>query len=109
MCDGRLPLDYLLTLRTALHGRSGVLRRFVRVGQRTVEERTPYTVQCLDGLSEDECKALERRFSIRFPADLRSLLKFMLPVGGHFPDWRSASEAELATSLARPLIGTGYL
>ena len=40
------------------------------------------------GLSDAEVQALERQFKFMFPPDLRSLLRFMIPVGSHFPNWR---------------------
>jgi hypothetical protein len=52
-------------------------------------------VQFAAGLSDDEIQAVERRFSLRIPPDLRSCLQSGLPVGPGFPDWRGSDEAIL--------------
>jgi hypothetical protein len=80
------------------------------------------------GLSASEVTRIERTYGFRFPADLKSLLQFALPVRGGpirrhaneatgrsvelfggrssgFPDWRHAAEAALRERLVWPLEG----
>jgi hypothetical protein len=40
------------------------------------------------GLSEAEIRAIERRFGLMFPPDLRGILRFRVPLGRGFPPWR---------------------
>jgi hypothetical protein len=57
------------------------------------------------GLSGLEISAAEVLFGFAFPQDLRELLKFMLPVGDQFPDWRDGSENILRERLGWPADG----
>lgn len=57
------------------------------------------------GLSDDELAAIEERFGLRFPPDLRALLADGLPVGARFPDWRRDAEDELRSLLDAPVDG----
>jgi hypothetical protein len=44
------------------------------------------------GLSNTELDEVERRFTIRFPPDLRELLAAALPVDLGFPNWRTGQQ-----------------
>ncbi len=62
-------------------------------------------VELDEGLSDDEIAHAEARYGIRFPTDLRELLKTALPRGEGFPNWRSGEEAMLRDWLEMPLEG----
>src|SRR5205807_1712912 len=49
--------------------------------------------------------AVEARFGLRFPPDLRAFLQTALPRGPQFPDWRSGDEARLREWLDEPRQG----
>jgi hypothetical protein len=53
-------------------------------------------VQLEQGLSTRELAAIERLFKLRFPPDLRALLRAALPVSPPFPDWRAAIKSTAA-------------
>jgi hypothetical protein len=58
-----------------------------------------------EGLTDDEFEAIEARFRLVFPPDLRTLLALALPVSDGFPDWRSGSEDDLERMLEWPADG----
>ncbi|HEY6252010.1 MAG TPA: hypothetical protein VI685_18800 [Candidatus Angelobacter sp.] len=58
-----------------------------------------------EGLTDAEVLGLERKFSFRFPADLRAFLQTAVPTHKHFPDWRSGSEIDLRDWLDSPRRG----
>lgn len=64
------------------------------------------------GLTPGELDEAESRFGVRFPPDLKDLLRFGLPTGEKWPHWRAAMRAPegpaavgLHASLAWPLEG----
>jgi hypothetical protein len=59
------------------------------------------------GLSLVEIQALERRFKFMFPPDLKGLLKFVVPIGKHFPNWRGDPD-ELQKRLDLPFEGIWF-
>lgn len=67
--------------------------------------RSVRRVQIEPGLTQTEFDRIEERFRISFPPDLRDLLSYALPVGGHFPDWRNGAEDKLRTMLDWPADG----
>jgi hypothetical protein len=56
-------------------------------------------------LTDADVVSIERKFSFRFPPDLRALLQTAVAQGEQFPDWRSGSEAHLRDWLAIPREG----
>lgn len=57
------------------------------------------------GLSDSEIERVERQFRFAFPPDLKEFLKFALPSGDRFPDWRSGTFEDLKRRLDWPLEG----
>ena len=57
------------------------------------------------GLRDSEIRAAEATYAIRFPPDLEELLRYALPVGSPWPDWRKDSNAEIHDALNWPLEG----
>jgi hypothetical protein len=47
------------------------------------------------GLTDAEVNKVEQRYGFRFPPDLRSPLRFALPIDQRFPNWRAGPEAAL--------------
>lgn len=62
-------------------------------------------VQIAPGLTDDEFRSVEHRFSFTFPPDLRAFLATGLPVSRSWVDWRSGSDAEIRERLNWPLEG----
>ncbi|RZM23836.1 MAG: SMI1/KNR4 family protein [Pedobacter sp.] len=67
-------------------------------------------VQFAEGLTDYEVFAIERKFSIVFPPDLKMFLMHVLPVGSSFIDWRAglvdvSVEKSIITKLNWPLHG----
>lgn len=62
-------------------------------------------IECDAGLSEAEILGFENEFGIHFPEDLRSFLRFVLPVSDRFPDWRNGDRDELRSWIELPLEG----
>jgi hypothetical protein len=60
------------------------------------------------GLSEAELAAVEARFNIQFPPDLRAFLQVALPCGQSFPNWRSDDESSLRGRLEWPEDGIAF-
>jgi hypothetical protein len=60
------------------------------------------------GLTDTEVIAVERRFSFKFPPDLREFLQTALPRGPRFPNWRNGDEAELRDWLDTPRQGVVF-
>jgi len=56
-------------------------------------------------LTNADVVRIERKFSFRFPPDLRAFLQTAVPRGAQFPDWHSGSEADLRDWLAIPREG----
>ncbi|MCR5793041.1 MAG: SMI1/KNR4 family protein [Lachnospiraceae bacterium] len=50
------------------------------------------SVKCQKGLSDTEIKNIEDLYQIRFPAEYKTMLKQVLPVGKGFYNWRDLSE-----------------
>jgi hypothetical protein len=57
------------------------------------------------GLRDSEIRAAEAAYAIRFPPDLEELLRYALPVGSAWPDWRNLSDSEIYKALNWPLEG----
>ena len=57
------------------------------------------------GLSDAEILAVEEKYHLHFPPDLKQLLQHALPVGSGFPDWRNGSEESIRFRLDGPLDG----
>ena len=70
-----------------------------------VEYLRVHGVQSEQGLTDEEVAQVERTFAFHFPPDLRALLQMALPVGPHFPDWRSSQHEVLEEQLGWPLEG----
>ncbi len=70
---------------------------------------TPNTQTCRiefdGGLTGAEVAAVEAKFALRFPPDLRAFLQTALPRGRQFPDWRSGDESALRDWLDQPRQG----
>jgi hypothetical protein len=60
------------------------------------------------GLSVGELDAVEARFNIQFPPDLRAFLQVALPYGDKFPNWRSDDESSLRRRLQWPEDGIAF-
>src|SRR5215213_8529491 len=54
------------------------------------------------GLSDHEVKALQQRFGIRFPPDMRFFLQTAVPVSSAFPNWRGDADALRQGFVDRP-------
>jgi hypothetical protein len=67
--------------------------------------RLDHSIVIERGMTDAEIVYCEKRFSFRFPPDLKEFLQIGLPIGGRFPNWRSATEDELRQRLAEPLHG----
>ncbi|XP_010555433.1 PREDICTED: uncharacterized protein LOC104824931 [Tarenaya hassleriana] len=61
-------------------------------------------VDVLPGLTDDEISAVESSLDFSFPPDLRSILQAGLPLGAHFPDWRTGSTHHLRILFNLPLL-----
>ncbi|KAF5738066.1 hypothetical protein HS088_TW13G00960 [Tripterygium wilfordii] len=59
-------------------------------------------IPVLPGLTDQEFSTVESSFNLSFPPDLRSILREGLPVGHHFPNWRSSSEQQLRILIDLP-------
>jgi hypothetical protein len=57
------------------------------------------------GLSDAELRTAEDAYDIRFPPDLEELLRFALPCGRGWPDWRNAADSNIERALQWPLEG----
>jgi len=57
------------------------------------------------GLSDDEVRAVERRWRFAFPPDLRALLALAVPIGPEFPNWRQPSDPSIVRRMAWPAEG----
>ena len=57
------------------------------------------------GLTPRELAAVERRFGIALADDHAAFLAAALPLGAHWPDWRSGDPADLVERLAAPVGG----
>lgn len=62
-------------------------------------------IHCAQGLTDEEVRQIEDRYSIHFPLDLVKVLQFKLPISNGFPNWREGSKKELMDWLDRPLQG----
>lgn len=58
-----------------------------------------------NGLTASELRRAEEAYSIRFPPDLAELLRFALPTGRRWPDWRNTSDDAIRDALQWPLEG----
>ncbi|KZV24947.1 hypothetical protein F511_01917 [Dorcoceras hygrometricum] len=56
------------------------------------------------GLSDAEFAAVESSFHVKFPPDLRSILREGLPIGPEFPNWRSSSKQQLDILINLPIL-----
>ena len=71
--------------------------------------RTHKNLECLaPGLTDPEVNAVQEAFGIVFPPDLRAGLQFALPIGGRFPNWREANDADLHRQLDTPFSGIWF-
>ncbi|KAJ4840160.1 hypothetical protein Tsubulata_000252 [Turnera subulata] len=61
-------------------------------------------IPILPGLTDTEFTFLESTLRFSFPPDLRSILQEGLPVGPHFPNWRSSSHQQLHILLNLPTL-----
>ncbi|KAJ6420267.1 hypothetical protein OIU84_030224 [Salix udensis] len=59
-------------------------------------------IPILPGLTDSEFSSIESTFHFTFPPDLRSILQEGLPIGPHFPNWRSSSLQQLQILLNLP-------
>jgi hypothetical protein len=57
------------------------------------------------GLTDQEVEDTEKKFSFRFPPDLRAFLQTALPTSTRFPNWRSVDETKLREMLDWPFHG----
>ncbi len=57
------------------------------------------------GLSDEEIRAAEHRFDIRFPPDLRMFLQLVVPRGKDLPNWRAPDDTEVRRLLDWPREG----
>ncbi len=88
---GELPRDYLEVVREHLLRAPPASSTPYHRGR-----RSPAGLRLERGLTDIELGRLERDHGLRFPSDLRSLLRLMLPVHPDFPDWRNDAADELA-------------
>lgn len=64
-----------------------------------------------DGLTEEEIIKAEQKFQFKFPPDLKSFLKYAMPIrfkgeaSTGFPNWRDLNSEYLADIITRPLEG----
>lgn len=65
-------------------------------------------INSTQGLTDEEVRQIEERYSIKFPPDLLKFLQYRLPVSDGFPNWRQGSEEELKDWLDRPLQGINF-
>lgn len=57
------------------------------------------------GLLDSELEAAQRAHHFRFPPDLEELLRFALPMGRGWPNWREPLDPGIAEAFAWPLEG----
>src|SRR5260221_1956159 len=62
-------------------------------------------IDFVPGLTDAEVVRVERKFTFRFPPDLRAFLQTGVPRGEQFPDWRSGNQAKLRDWLDIPRQG----
>jgi tetratricopeptide (TPR) repeat protein len=88
-----LAHDRLTDLRAAITHRLRPLTKLAKnakdIDPATLRDWLLIPTQHDKGLSERELRAAERRYSFRFPPDLRACLAASLPTGPGFPNWRT--------------------
>jgi hypothetical protein len=57
------------------------------------------------GMTDAELRAIEERYELHFPPDLRQFLQHALPVSKGWLNWRAASERKILASLDWPYEG----
>jgi hypothetical protein len=57
------------------------------------------------GLTDEELLRAEENYNLTFPPDLREFLKFAMPWGLPFPDWRTRDDPFIRETLDLPLHG----
>ena len=62
-----------------------------------IDELKGQGIDFAPALTDADVVSIERKFSFRFPPDLRALLQAAVPQGEQFPDWLSRSERSFAT------------
>ena len=72
--------------------------------QQLVSVLKTHGVEFSDPLTERETVSVENGFGFTFPNDLRAFLQTALPIGGHFPDWRSGQQESLAGVLSHSIL-----
>ena len=60
------------------------------------------------GLSGAELGAVEERHGLRFPPDLRELLRVALPISDLMPTWRDPESPAIHSALAWPFEGIQF-
>lgn len=77
---------------------------FAAYAKTVIEYLKCFNIPVLPGLTDSEFSSIESTFNFSFPPDLRSILQEGLPVGHHFPNWRSSSPQQLKLLLNLPFL-----
>ncbi|KAF5749702.1 hypothetical protein HS088_TW03G00027 [Tripterygium wilfordii] len=75
---------------------------FAAYAKSLIDHLQSLNIPLLPGLTDEEFSAVEYSFNLSFPPDIRSILREGLPVGPHFPNWRSSSEQQLRILIDLP-------
>ncbi|GAV86345.1 hypothetical protein CFOL_v3_29776 [Cephalotus follicularis] len=76
---------------------------FAAYAKNVIDHLRSLNIPILPGLTDQEFASIESTFHFVFPPDLRSILREGLPVGPHFPNWRSSSPQQLHILLNLPI------
>ncbi|KAF2295678.1 hypothetical protein GH714_033557 [Hevea brasiliensis] len=77
---------------------------FAAYAKTLIDHLKSLNIPVLPGLTDPEFSSIESTFHFSFPPDLRSILQEGLPVGLHFPNWRSSSPQQLEILLNLPFL-----
>jgi len=75
---------------------------FAAYAKTLLDHLKSFNIPILPGLTDSEFTSIESTFHFTFPPDLRSILQEGLPIGPHFPNWRSSSLQQLQILLNLP-------
>ncbi|KDP32138.1 hypothetical protein JCGZ_12599 [Jatropha curcas] len=77
---------------------------FAAYAKTLIDHLKSLNIPILPGLTDSEFKSIESTYRFSFPPDLRSILQEGLPIGPHFPNWRSSSPQQIQILLNLPIL-----
>ncbi|OAY33555.1 uncharacterized protein LOC110629659 [Manihot esculenta] len=96
--------EFLTSIRPQNPTSKLVCFSFAAYAKTVIEYLKCFNIPVLPGLTDSEFSSIESTFNFSFPPDLRSILQEGLPVGHHFPNWRSSSPQQLKLLLNLPYL-----